>query len=46
MMVSQLIRSRRAVRQFTGEPLSEEAIRSILNVGSLPLVSATIYEEG
>jgi nitroreductase len=33
MTVSELIRSKRAVRQFTGEPLSEEAIRSILNAG-------------
>jgi nitroreductase len=33
MMVSELIRTKRAVRQFTDEPLSEEAIRSILNAG-------------
>jgi nitroreductase len=33
MTVSELIRTKRAVRQFTGEPLSEEAIRSILNAG-------------
>jgi nitroreductase len=33
MTVSELIRSKRAVRQFTDEPLSEEAIRSILNAG-------------
>ena len=33
MTVSELIRTKRAVRQFTTEPLSEEAIRSILNAG-------------
>ncbi len=33
MTVSELIRTKRAVRQFTDEPLSEEAIRSILNAG-------------
>ena len=33
MKVSELIRTKRAVRQFTDEPLSEEAIRSILNAG-------------
>ena len=33
MSVSELIRTKRAVRQFTDEPLSEEAIRSILNAG-------------
>jgi nitroreductase len=33
MTVSELIRSKRAVRQFTDEPLSEEAIRSILHAG-------------
>ena len=33
MTVSELIRTKRAVRQFTGEPLSEEAIHSILNAG-------------
>ena len=33
MMVSKLIRTKRAVRKFTDEPLSDEAIRSILNAG-------------
>jgi nitroreductase len=33
MAVSELIRTKRAVRQFTDEPLPEEAIRSILNAG-------------
>jgi nitroreductase len=33
MTVSELIRTKRAIRQFTDEPLSEEAIRSILNAG-------------
>jgi nitroreductase len=33
MTVSELIRTKRAVRQFTDEPVSEEAIRSILNAG-------------
>src|SRR2546426_10716905 len=33
MKVSEVIRTKRAVRQFTDEPLSEEAIRSILNAG-------------
>ena len=33
MAVSELIRTKRAVRQFTAEPLPEEAIRSILNAG-------------
>jgi nitroreductase len=33
MTVSELIRTKRAVRQFTDEPLSEEAMRSILNAG-------------
>src|SRR5260370_33926536 len=33
MTVSELIRTKRAVRQFTDERLSEEAIRSILNAG-------------
>lgn len=33
MTVSELIRTKRAVRQFTNEPLSEEAIRTILNAG-------------
>src|SRR5213082_604754 len=33
MTVSELIRTKRAVRQFTDESLSEEAIRSILNAG-------------
>ena len=33
MTVSELIRTKRAVRQFTDEPLSEEAIHSILNAG-------------
>ena len=33
MTVSELIRTKRAVRQFTDEPLSEEAIRSILHAG-------------
>lgn len=33
MSVSELIRTKRAVRQFTDEPLSEEAIRMILNAG-------------
>src|SRR2546427_9833032 len=33
MTVSELIRTKRAVRQFTDEPLPEEAIRSILNAG-------------
>src|SRR5712691_1111148 len=33
MTVSELIRTKRAVRKFTDEPLSEEAIRSILNAG-------------
>ncbi len=33
MTVSELIRTKRAVRQFTDEPLSEEAIRLILNAG-------------
>jgi len=33
MTVSELIRTKRAVRQFADEPLSEEAIRSILNAG-------------
>src|SRR5947199_8512957 len=33
MTVSELIRSKLAVRQFTDEPLSEEAIRTILNAG-------------
>jgi nitroreductase len=33
MTVSELIRTKRAVRQFTDEPISEEAIRSILNAG-------------
>jgi len=33
MAVSDLIRTKRAVRQFTDEPLPEEAIRSILNAG-------------
>ena len=33
MSVSELIRTKRAVRQFTADPLSEEAIRTILNAG-------------
>src|SRR2546421_1284387 len=33
MTVPELIRTKRAVRQFTNEPLSEEAIRTILNAG-------------
>jgi nitroreductase len=33
MSVSELIRTKHAVRQFTSEPLSEEAIRTILNAG-------------
>jgi nitroreductase len=33
MTVSELIRTKRAVRQFTDEHLSEEAIRTILNAG-------------
>src|SRR5256884_7966632 len=33
MTVSELIRTKRAVRQFTDEPLPEEAIRSILHAG-------------
>jgi nitroreductase len=33
MTVSEVIRTKRAVRQFTDTPLSEEAIRSILNAG-------------
>lgn len=33
MTVSELIRTKRAVRQFTDEPLPEEAICSILNAG-------------
>ncbi len=33
MTVSELIRTKRAVRQFTDEPLADEAIRSILNAG-------------
>ena len=33
MTVSELIRTKSAVRQFTDEPLSEEAIRTILNAG-------------
>jgi len=33
MTVSEVIRTKRAVRQFTDKPLSEEAIRSILNAG-------------
>ncbi|HEX9131589.1 MAG TPA: nitroreductase family protein [Ktedonobacteraceae bacterium] len=33
MTVSELIRTKRAVRLFTGGPLSEEATRSILNAG-------------
>ncbi len=33
MAVSELIRTKRAVRQFTNEPLPDEAIHSILNAG-------------
>jgi len=33
MTVYELIRTKRAVRQFTDEPLSAEAIRAILNAG-------------
>ncbi len=33
MTVSEVIRTKRAVRQFTNKPLIEEAIRSILNAG-------------
>jgi nitroreductase len=33
MTVSELIRTKRAVRQFTDEPLADEAIRSILHAG-------------
>jgi hypothetical protein len=33
MTVSELIRTKRAVRQFTNEPLSEEAMRTILDAG-------------
>jgi nitroreductase len=33
MTVTELIRTKRAVRQFTNEPLSDEAIRTILNAG-------------
>src|SRR5712691_795907 len=33
MTVSELIRTKRAVRQFTDEPLADEAIRTILNAG-------------
>ena len=33
MTVSELIRTKRAVRQFTNEPLPDEAIHSILNAG-------------
>jgi len=33
MTGSEVIRTKRAVRQFTYEPLSDEAIRSILNAG-------------
>ena len=33
MTVSELIRTKRAVRQFTDEPLSEEAMRMILDAG-------------
>ena len=35
MTVSEVIRTKRAVRQFTDKPLTEEAIRSILNAGRL-----------
>ncbi len=33
MSVSELIRTKRAVRQFRNEPISEEAVRSILHAG-------------
>jgi nitroreductase len=33
MTVSELIRTKRAVRKFTDEPLSDEAIRTILQAG-------------
>jgi len=33
MTVSELIRTKRAVRQFTDASLSEEAVRTILNAG-------------
>jgi len=33
MTVSEVISTKRAVRQFTAEPLSQEAMRSILNAG-------------
>jgi len=33
MTVSELIRTKRAIRQFTSEPLSEEAIHTILQAG-------------
>ncbi|HEX6107785.1 MAG TPA: nitroreductase family protein [Ktedonobacteraceae bacterium] len=33
MTIFELIRTKRAVRQFTDEPLSEEVIRAILNAG-------------
>jgi len=33
MAVSEVLRTERAVRQFTDEPLSEEAIRTILHAG-------------
>jgi hypothetical protein len=35
MTVSELIRTKRAVRLFTDEPLSEEAIRSLYATGCL-----------
>jgi nitroreductase len=33
MSVFELIRTKRAVRQFTDEPLPDEAVHSILNAG-------------
>jgi nitroreductase len=33
MTVSELIRTKRAIRKFTDESLPEETIRSILNAG-------------
>jgi len=39
MTDSELIRTKRAVRQFTDEPLSEEVIRAVLNAGRRALSS-------
>lgn len=44
MNVDEAIRSKRAVRQFTDQPLPEEAVRAILNAGRLAQSSKNLQE--